>query len=501
MKEAATFRPTADEFRDPYIYLAAIRKEAEPHGIIRIIPPAGWRCPCHVDFKSEEKIASKRQRIDLLQLSEPFDNGAEYTLNSYGHMADDFARGWVKKKRPRQESLAARLDHDTLEMDYWTLVDDGEREDGVCVDYGNDIDATTHWSGFPRGPPQENLSVAFLDEVPPFSQEYYGRSGWNLNNIARWPGSVLRHYAEPLSGVTSPWLYLGMLYSTFPWHNEDNYFYSINYHHAGAPKQWYGAPGAKAQIFEQALQDIVSDGGHAMEDGSLHNINTMVSPYELARRGVPMVKLRQMPGEFVVTFPRAYHGGFSLGFNIGEAVNFATPDWVQHARSANEHYRSIARLGVISHDRIMFGMAHNCHLQTDIESCIALRDEVWRLCEEEARMRPHLYRAQGVRDLSAMLPAPGNNVHVCAAEDADFDDTRVCRICRHTCYASIVACNCSPESLCCLRHVDYVCRCPASNRYLIEWEPVDKLEALARRVDVRLAFLRGEEYVPTPRPW
>ena len=38
--------------------------------------------------------------------------------------------------------------------------------------------------------------------------------------------------------------------------------------------------------------------------------------------------------------PRAYHGGFSLGFNIGGAVNFATPDWVQHARLANEHYRT-----------------------------------------------------------------------------------------------------------------------------------------------------------------
>ena len=36
-----------------------------------------------------------------------------------------------------------------------------------------------------------------------------------------------------------------------------------------------------------------------------------------------MCRLQQLPGQFVVTFPKAYHGGFSYGFNCGEAVNFA----------------------------------------------------------------------------------------------------------------------------------------------------------------------------------
>lgn len=37
-----------------------------------------------------------------------------------------------------------------------------------------------------------------------------------------------------------------------------------------------------------------------------------------------------MPGEFIVTFPGSYHAGFSTGFNVGEAVNFVTKDWIKY---------------------------------------------------------------------------------------------------------------------------------------------------------------------------
>lgn len=43
---------------------------------------------------------------------------------------------------------------------------------------------------------------------------------------------------------------------------------------------------------------------------------------------VQVYRTNQCAGEFVVTFPRAYHSGFNQGYNFAEAVNFCTADWV-----------------------------------------------------------------------------------------------------------------------------------------------------------------------------
>ncbi len=59
-----------------------------------------------------------------------------------------------------------------------------------------------------------------------------------------------------------------------------------------------------------------------------------------SRVGVSLVRAVQRAGEFMVTFPAAFHAGFSHGFNCAEAVNIGDADWLAAGRLAVESYRS-----------------------------------------------------------------------------------------------------------------------------------------------------------------
>lgn len=61
-------------------------------------------------------------------------------------------------------------------------------------------------------------------------QEYLD-SGWNLNNMPVMEQSVLAHITADICGMKLPWLYVGMCFSSFCWHIEDHWSYSINYLH------------------------------------------------------------------------------------------------------------------------------------------------------------------------------------------------------------------------------------------------------------------------------
>lgn len=75
------------------------------------------------------------------------------------------------------------------------------------VYYGADIESAIFGSGFPK-------SSSMVTEG---NSDPYVKSGWNLNNFPRLPGSVLCFEECDISGVLVPWLYVGMCFSSFCW--------------------------------------------------------------------------------------------------------------------------------------------------------------------------------------------------------------------------------------------------------------------------------------------
>jgi hypothetical protein len=59
------------------------------------------------------------------------------------------------------------------------------------------------------------------------AQDKYANSLWNLNKLAKFPGSLLNALGQDIAGITVPWLYIGMMFSTFCWHNEGFYFFLL----------------------------------------------------------------------------------------------------------------------------------------------------------------------------------------------------------------------------------------------------------------------------------
>jgi histone demethylase JARID1 len=180
-----------------------------------------------------------------------------------------------------------------------------------------------------------------------------------------------------------------------------------------------------------------------------------------------------------------------MGPNIGEAVNFATHDWIEHGADANERYRSFARPAVFSHDRLTFTMAHHLSEQKSYRNCKLLQKEVERVVAEEMQLRRKLL-AQGVRDVSDVIQLPKNRLDQLDEDSADYDDKRLCHACKHVCFFSAVACECSQSKVSCLRHSHYMCRCPVQRRYLMIWSSEEELNNTCQAVREHCEQLKPE---------
>ncbi|RXN38019.1 lysine-specific demethylase 5B-like protein [Labeo rohita] len=382
------------------------------------VPKGDWRCPkCLAQECGKPQVAFGFEQASR-----------DYTLRTFGDMADSFKSDYFNMP-------VHMVPTELVEKEFWRLV--STIEEDVTVEYGADIASKDFGSGFPV----KNGTF----KVSPEEEDYLS-SGWNLNNMPVLDASVLTHVTADICGMKLPWLYVGMCFSSFCWHIEDHWSYSINYLHWGEPKTWYGAPGYAAEQLENVMKNLAPELFESQPD-LLHQLVTIMNPNVLMEHGVPIYRTNQCAGEFVITFPRSYHSGFNQGFNFAEAVNFCTADWMPLGRQCVEHYRSLNRYCVFSHDEMTCNIAAKAD-SLELELASAVQKDMCAMILEEKMLRERAYK-----------------LGVWHSQQVDYDlladEERQCAKCRTTCYLSAITCPCSPDQLVCLHHIEDLCSCPA----------------------------------------
>ncbi|GMP34016.1 hypothetical protein CsSME_00007074 [Camellia sinensis var. sinensis] len=355
---APEYHPTLVEFQDPIAYIFKIEKEASQYGICKIVPPVSAPPKKTVIANLNRSLAARstipspnsaptfttrQQQIGFCPrkhrpVQKPvWQSGENYTLPQFEVKAKAFEKGYLKKTPKKGLS---GLEVETL---YWKASGDKPFQ----VEYANDM------------PGSAFVPVSVRNGKETGEGVNVGETAWNMRGVSRAKGSLLRFMKEEIPGVTSPMVYVAMMFSWFAWHVEDHDLHSLNYLHTGAGKTWYGVPREAAVAFEEVIR-VHGYGGEInplVTFAILGEKTTVMSPEVLISAGVPCCRLVQNAGEFVVTFPRAYHSGFSHGFNIGEAANIATPEWLRVAKDAAIRRASINCPPMVSHFQLLYDLA------------------------------------------------------------------------------------------------------------------------------------------------
>ncbi|XP_017159813.1 lysine-specific demethylase 4A isoform X5 [Poecilia reticulata] len=288
-----TFTPSKEEFKDFVRYVAFMESQgAHRAGIVKIIPPKGWKPRNTYDDIDDLLIPAPIQQVVTGQ-SGLF---TQYNIQKKPMTVLEFQKtsNLAKFCSPRY------VDFDELERKFW--------------------------KNLTFNPPLYGADVSGTLFDPHVSE-------WNMAHLNTILDTVESESAVKIKGVTTPCLYFGMWKSAFPWHTEDMNLYSICYLHYGQPKSWYVVPPEHGRRLERLAKGFFPGNAQSCEAFLRHKM-TLISPSILKKYGIPYEKVTQEAGQFIVTFPFAYHAGFNHGFNCAESTNFATQRWIDYGKQA-----------------------------------------------------------------------------------------------------------------------------------------------------------------------
>lgn len=467
---APVFHPTEEDFKDTLQYIAKIRPKAEEFGICRIVPPDSWKPPSLVkgnkwetsrfhtrvqqidelkDLHSKRKLdetieQAEGNRTSIMELDHgsdgfEFECGPEFTLRAFKGYAEHFKGHYFQKKDIFTEFRTSPWEN--IEGEYWRIIQNPTEQ--IQVLSGHNLDAKVLGSGFP--------STSFGDD----DQTKYTKSGWNLNNTAKLPGSLLA-FDHDSSAVSTPRLDVGMCFSSLCWKVEEHHLYCLSYMHLGASRILYGVPGKYHLNCEAALKKTFPELSGRPE--LFHKLVTQLSPSTLKSEGIPVYRCVQHPRQFVLIFPGAYYSGFDTGFSVSEKVNLAPLDWLPHGQVAVETYGERHRKTLISYDKLLMEGARDA-ARGDFER--------WKNgCGKDGwftrALKCRLKRERLKRELlcNGSQSRPMDQEFGCLVR-------RECMVCFNDLYLSAAGCPCSADKYSCLEHSKQICLCPWSSRFFL----------------------------------
>ncbi|CAO2636123.1 Lysine-specific demethylase 4D [Lemmus lemmus] len=289
------FRPSKEEFNDFDKYIAYMESQgAHRAGLAKVIPPKEWRARQSYEDVSDMLISTPLQQVVSGRAGVFTQFHKKRKAMTVGHYRD-----LANSKKYR---TPPHLNFEDLERKYWK-----NRYFGSPI-YGADV------------------SGSLFD----------GKTqNWNVGHLGTIQDLLEQECGIVIEGVNTPYLYFGMWKTTFAWHTEDMDLYSINYLHFGQPKTWYAVPPEHGRRLEHLARQLFPGSSQRCQAFMRHKV-ALISPTVLKENGIPFGRMTQEAGEFMVTFPYGYHAGFNHGFNCAEAINFATPRWIDYGKVATQ---------------------------------------------------------------------------------------------------------------------------------------------------------------------
>lgn len=156
---------------------------------------------------------------------------------------------------------------------------------------------------------------------------------WNINKFTPYQSLIHRMpHDEWMGGIHYSYLYVGTNATVFPFHVEDYNLNAINYLHLGSPKIWYGIAEQHRAAFEEFCKPLFPE-VYGKCNAPLRHRTLLLDRNALNEFEFNVTEAVHRENQIIISWGGAYHAHFNTGFNISEAVNFASSEWYTVGRT------------------------------------------------------------------------------------------------------------------------------------------------------------------------